>query len=181
MILLSEIEKAYNDYSSEIFSYIFRSINDRDIAEDLLQDTFTRLINYSVKKEVHSGNLRALLYTIARSVIIDFTRSSSKKRTETVDISLISEIPSSTGTNPDEKIFDIVDSIIDSLDEPEKNIILLRQNGLTYQEISSITKIAERTLKRRVKSIIEKIRIKLQQDGFFISADTISDAESFND
>ncbi len=181
MITLHEIERAYNEYSKEIFSYILRSFRDHNTAEDILQDVFIKLIHYSEKKEVHGGNLRALLYTIARSVIIDNARKSANRKTDTIDFGSMPDLQSGSEKNSDESIFETINCIIESMNDPERNIILLRQNGLTYQEISSITGIPERTLKRKVKGIIEKIRIKLQQEGFFITADTISKSESFND
>lgn len=180
MIPLSEIEKAYSDYSKEIFSYILRSVHDHDSAEDILQDVFIKLINYSEKSGVHSGNIRALLYTIARSVCIDSSRRSSRVKIESGEISALPDIHSGEEDDSSGEIFDIVNSLVDSLGEPEKSIILFRRNGLTYAEISVIMKISERTLKRKVKSVIEYIRKTLRDEGFFVPDDTEGNNESFN-
>lgn len=179
MIALSEIEKAYTDYSKEIFSYILRSVHDHDTAEDILQDVFIKLINYSVKSTVHTENLRALLYTIARSVCIDEARRTARITTKTGEISMIPDSHAAGTENHGDEIIDRVNSLIDSLGEPEKSIILLKRNGLTYIEISRIMKISERTLKRKVRSAIEFIRKKLRDDGFFIFDDTGKKDESF--
>lgn len=180
MIPLIEIEKAYSDYSKEIFSYIIRSVRDHDAAEDILQDVFIKLINYSEKSGVHSGNIRALLYTIARSVCIDSARKTSGVKFESGDISMLPDIHSDEKDNPADEIFDAVNYLIDTLGEPERSIILFKRNGLTYTEIARIMRISERTLKRKVKSVIEYMRKKLRDDGFFISDGTGSSDESFN-
>lgn len=172
MIPRTDIERAYDLYSKEIFTYILRSVHNRDEAEDILQDVFIKLINYSVKSSVHSGNIRALLYSIARSVCIDSARKRSRDRIETTDITVLPDRNSDNTEDTSDEVIDIINSIIDTLAEPEKSIILFRKNGLTYSEIAPIIKISERTLKRKVKNVIEYIRKKLREKGFFIPDDT---------
>ncbi|HQO39824.1 MAG TPA: sigma-70 family RNA polymerase sigma factor [Spirochaetota bacterium] len=181
MISLNEIENAYNVYSKEIFNYILRSVYDRDSAEDILQDVFIKLLHYSEKKQVHAGNLRALLYSIARSVTIDAARKAAIRKTEAYDISAMPDIHDAHKHDPSDEIINTVNSIIESLCEPDRSIILFRQNGLTYNEITSILKIPERTLKRKTRTIIENIRKKLQNEGFIISSDTNDNSDSFNE
>jgi len=180
MISLTEIDKAYSDYSREIFAYIIRSVHDHDTAEDILQDVFVKLINYSIKIGVHSDNIRALLYSIARSVCIDYARKTSKIAIVSDDISRYPEPHIDEGNDSSAEMIDAVNSLIDSLGEPEKSIILFKKNGLTYSEIARIMKISERTLKRKVKNIITEIRKKLNSEGFFIFNDTGRRDESFN-
>ncbi|HON15903.1 MAG TPA: RNA polymerase sigma factor [Spirochaetota bacterium] len=179
MISKEEIEKAYNNYSKEIFAYILKSVHNHEEAEDILQDVFVRLINYSIKENVTPSNIRSLLYSIARTICIDNARKKSK--TPTIELNT-SEIPfyDANSKEGDKSMADIVNSIIPKFAEPEKTIIILRQNGLTYQEISHITKISERTLKRKVKKIIEEIRKILTDEGFIIVHDTISKSDSLN-
>ena len=172
MIPRTDIERAYDLYSKEIFTYILRSVHNRDEAEDILQDVFIKLINYSVKSSVHSGNIRAFLYSIARSVCIDSARKRSRDRIETTDITVLPDRNSDNTEDTSDEVIDIINSIIDTLAEPEKSIILFRKNGLTYSEIAPIIKISERTLKRKVKNVIEYIRKKLREKGFFIPYDT---------
>lgn len=181
MISLNEIENAYNAYSKEIFSYILRSVYDHDSAEDILQDVFIKLLHYSEKKEVHAGNIRALLYSIARSVTIDAARTAARRKTESRDISSMPDTHNRHEDASSGEIIDTVTRIIESMGEPEKSIILFRQNGLTYNEISAVMKIPERTLKRKTRNIIENIRKTLQAEGFFIFSDTKDSNESFND
>ena len=181
MISLNEIENAYNAYSKEIFNYILRSVYDHDSAEDILQDVFIKLLHYSEKKEVHAGNIRALLYSISRSVTIDALRKSAKRKTDTCVIDTMPDTHTRHEDASSDEIINTVNSIIESLGEPEKSIILFRQNGLTYHEISAVMKIPERTLKRKTRTVIENIRKKLQAEGFIISPDTNGSPDSFND
>lgn len=63
-------------YYKEIFSYIKKNAFDKDLAQDITQETFTRLI----KKEntVNIENKRALLYRIAKNVMVDLYREKTK-------------------------------------------------------------------------------------------------------
>jgi DNA-directed RNA polymerase specialized sigma24 family protein len=78
-------------------------------------------------------------------------------------------------------MMDALNCHIDSLGEPEKSIILFKRNGLTYPEIAVIMKISERTLKRKVKSVVSQLRIKLRNEGFFIPDDTSGMDGSLNE
>jgi RNA polymerase sigma-70 factor (ECF subfamily) len=180
MISSEEIERAYNNHSVEIFSYILRSVRDRDSAEDLLQDVFVRLIRYSEKREVHGDNIRALLYSIARTVMIDTARKPAMIRMEMSDIDNLSDRDSIETKDSSEPAIERISHLVDALGEPEKSIILFRQSGLTYAEISGIMKISERTLKRKTKNSIAYIRKTLQSEGFFISGGTSGHEDPFN-
>jgi len=178
MISLQEIEKAYNAYSGEIFSYIFRSVNDHTESEDILQEVFIKLINYSKKETVNGKNIRALLYSIARSVCIDTARKSSKKKFEPCDITDLPDMHTAEKDSTAEMI-DAVNLAIDSLPEPEKSIILFRQSGLKYDEITKIIKIPERTLKRRASKALIQIRGILKKQGFSFENGTEQGEDSF--
>ncbi|MBS4188968.1 RNA polymerase sigma factor [Bacillus sp. FJAT-49705] len=69
-------EQLYNEYSDKIFGYIFLLVNDREVAEDLTQDTFIKAY-----KNLNQFNCESHLFTwlfrISRNVTIDYLR---KKR-----------------------------------------------------------------------------------------------------
>ncbi len=180
MISLAEIDKAYSDYSKEIFSYILRSVHDHDAAEDILQDVFIKLLNYSLKSNVNGENIRALLYSISRSVCVDSARKTSRVKFVPGDISVLPDNHIRKDDDSSDLMMEAVNSLIDSLGEPEKSVITLKRNGLTYPEIADIIKISERTLKRKVKSVISDMRKKLRNEGFFIYDDTEREDESLN-
>lgn len=181
MISLKEIEESYTDYSKEIFTYILRSVHDHDAAEDILQDVFIKLINYSQKDAVHGNNIRALLYSIARSVCIDVARKTAKVKFEQSDVSMLPDKPDIKTHDSTEEMMDAMNSLIDSLGEPEKSLILFKRNGLTFAEIAGIIKISERTLKRKMKSVVAQLRKNLRDEGFFMPDDTVATEESLNE
>lgn len=69
----------YDDYVKRIHRFIFFKVQTAEQAEDLTSETFLKAWQYlKEKKEVN--NLQALLYTIARSVVIDHYRATAAER-----------------------------------------------------------------------------------------------------
>lgn len=67
---------AYKKHADEIFRFYFARIYAREIAEDLLQETFIRTWKYIIKDK-KINNLRAFLYQISRNLIRDYYRKNS--------------------------------------------------------------------------------------------------------
>jgi RNA polymerase sigma-70 factor (ECF subfamily) len=63
----------YERHSPEIFRYACRMLDDKDLAEDCVADTFLRLL-IAVHGGILAENLRAYLYRIAHNWIIDHFR-----------------------------------------------------------------------------------------------------------
>jgi RNA polymerase sigma-70 factor, ECF subfamily len=68
-----ELVKIYEHHSPEIFRYAYRMLDDRDLAEDCVADTFLRLL-IAVRGGILPENLRAYLYRISHNWIIDHYR-----------------------------------------------------------------------------------------------------------
>ena len=66
------ISETYLEHHDKLVGYISKKVNDRDDAEDLAQDAFLRLLNYSA--EIREENIRALLFTVAANLVNDYLR-----------------------------------------------------------------------------------------------------------
>lgn len=71
------IAQAYKDYSRRIYAYIRRRINSDAEAEDIMQDTFVRLLDYDM---VCEETIRSLIFTIANNIVIDHIRHHYKRQ-----------------------------------------------------------------------------------------------------
>ncbi|MBI2577363.1 MAG: RNA polymerase sigma factor [Candidatus Wildermuthbacteria bacterium] len=68
---------AYDQHADAIFRHCYFRVYDRELANDLMQDTFTKTWQYILHgSEVK--NIRAFLYRVANNLIIDHSR---KKKT----------------------------------------------------------------------------------------------------
>ncbi len=85
--LKQQFAEIYDSESDSVFRFCLLRTSDREFALDLTQDTFIRFWNVMSQGELVRNN-RALLFKIARNLIIDFYR---KKKTVSLDSILESE------------------------------------------------------------------------------------------
>jgi len=78
------LKESYETHADALFRFCYFKVSDREKAKDLLQDTFIRVWS-QIQKDEEISNMRALLYTIARNLIIDEYR---KKKAVSLDTML---------------------------------------------------------------------------------------------
>ena len=66
------IDKIYRENKEQLKWFFFRSLADEMKAEDMVQDAFMRLLTYT--SFINEETVKSLLFTIARSMIIDHAR-----------------------------------------------------------------------------------------------------------
>lgn len=81
------LKELYNKYYRELYLYVYALSSSREIAEDLVQETFLKAI---LSLSDSHTNMRAWLYMVARNLYINF----AKKEKSKVDIDQIKETPS---------------------------------------------------------------------------------------
>ncbi len=110
--------KAYDLYIDQIYRFIYFKVSNKEEANDLTSVVFLKTWNYIQDNRVGDfKTLRALIYTIARTSVIDYYRKNSYSNKISID--------------DEEKRIDIADE---------------RQNILKQIEISSDFKIIENKL-----------------------------------
>lgn len=150
--------EAYDTYNDDIFRFCIVKVRNRDIALDIVQDTFTKTWEYlSAGKEI--DNLRAFLYQVARNAIIDWSR---KKKSESLDA--LVETGLEFGSNDEiEKTTNVIDAkraaeLINELPDKYRDILYFRYiEDLSIQEISDITGERENTVSVRVHRGVKMI------------------------
>jgi len=141
-----DIESIYRMYGEYIYRYIYGMVHNKAEAEDLLQDTFIKVMKAD-SSEIE--NIKSWLITIARYTIYDHWRRERRRlklrpfiREKKRDIDLKLDI----------------EREIEKLPPKLKEVIILREiNQLNYKEISDILGVEIGT----VKSRLSRARIKL--------------------
>ena len=159
-------------YERPVFSLIFRMVRDREIAEDLAQDTFIKVLN-NIDRYRPEFKLSSWLFKIANNVAIDHLR---KRQLETV--SMEGSPHASTATEIEATSFEIAAQQESALDEMEakelgssieraiaglrpeyRSCIMLRHvEGRSYEEIAAILDLPLGT----VKTYIHRARHELR-------------------
>ena len=86
------IEGLFRTYATDLRNYIYAKVGCRQTAEDLLQETYIKLLRLSTDTEIK--NIRSYLYRIAGNVIIDHRRAMAHRFCEnnTEEISALYDI-----------------------------------------------------------------------------------------
>ena len=162
---------AYNQlvfrFKDRLLNFIYRFVNDLDLAEDLVQDTLLKLYTHKDSyREI--AKFSTWLYTIAANLAR--TELRKKKRRKTFSVTELSRedrefIIVSSDVDPSEDLSSQnfernIQLALAELPDDFKTIIILRDiQELSYDEISKIVKVPLGT----VKSRINRGRVKLQQ------------------
>lgn len=159
-------------YERPVFSLIFRMVRDREIAEDLAQDTFIKVLN-NIDRYRPEFKLSSWLFKIANNVAIDHLR---KRQLDTV--SMEGSPHASTATEIEATSFEVASQQESPLDEIEarelgssieraiaalrpeyRSCIMLRHvEGRSYEEIAAILDLPLGT----VKTYIHRARHELR-------------------
>jgi RNA polymerase sigma-70 factor (ECF subfamily) len=149
-------------YQSRLLNFIYRTIGDRDRAEDLVQETFIRVYRHLHRFD-QSKKFSTWIYTIASNLAKNELRNRSrnplvlfqtiKKNWEADHRPLQWEDPH---YRPDDlfrkrHLRDMVEKAVQQLPEHHRAVFVLREmEGKTYEEISEITGVNLGTVKSRL-------------------------------
>lgn len=154
-------EQAYIDFGDQIFRYVYFRIFDRDMAKDLTQETFYKVWDYLAKgKEIE--NIKAFLYRTAHNVTVNAIRA--KKPTASLDDMQdtvgydVSDIDAELAAQNARDVREVIESFA-ILKPQDADLMKLRYvDGLSVQEISSITQMSENSISVKIHRLIEKLR-----------------------
>jgi RNA polymerase sigma-70 factor (ECF subfamily) len=160
----SETEKlfleAYDQYADAIFRYCYLRVYDRQLAEDLTQETFIKTWTYlSSGKTIK--NIRAFLYRVAVNIIIDSLR---KKPVVSLDEAKEKQFSASVINNVEKEFINQYEAgailkKLDLLEEKYKDIITLRYvSELTPAEIAEILNISPNVVSVRLNYAVKKFK-----------------------
>ena len=150
---------AYNRYADALFRYCIVRVRNRDVAKDLVQETFLKAWTY-ITQDKDIENIQALLYRIAHNAIIDFSR---KKRS--ISLEWLHEFaqydPVDTTTqHPHDAVLQSEALVaIEKLDEKYRDPIILRYiEDKSIGEIASLLGESENTISVRIHRGLHKLK-----------------------
>ena len=141
----SSFEILLNRHKNRVFAFIMSKIKNKDLSEDIFQDTYVKVVNSLQKgKYNEEGKFLPWVMRIAHNLVIDHFRKQKKMQMirSNNDFDIFDVIKDSK-INADEKlikdqIFSDLNSLIDKLPSDQKEVLKMR-----YYEELSFKKIAE--------------------------------------
>jgi RNA polymerase sigma-70 factor (ECF subfamily) len=160
-----------------IYNFIYRYVGDRAQAEDLLQETFLRVIK-GVDSYQREAKFTTWLYTIARNQCVDLSRRMKLRRAASLDAptqagdessgTLLDVLPDTNGIATDRAaesgaLQRRLRVAIDSLSDEQREVFLMREMlDMQFKEIAEVTGVSENTVKSRMRYALEKLRAQLE-------------------
>lgn len=145
----------YARISNNVFAYCMRVMADRDMAYDLFQETFLRLLQSSARIDTLE-NVKGYALTIARNLCLN-----EKKRTRNTNIEFDEEeyTPKEERSSDKGEMLQLIAMAVELLPHDMKEAFVLREyDGLPYNEISTVLGIRTDAAKLRVFRARQKVR-----------------------
>lgn len=166
----SAMEVLVKRYYDLVYSFIYRNANDQNIAYDITQDAFIKMMKNIDKYKMKSGSFKSWLLKIALNTTKDYFKSKTYKQiSQSCDISNY-EIEDKTN------VIDILSKKEDSIKIKEaiktlpklqrEALILKYYNDLKIKEISFITGENENTIKSRLFNGVKNLKKLLGGDNY---------------
>lgn len=136
------LEDLYSLYYEEIFRYLLQRTRQKELAQDLAQDTFLKAFN-GLASFKGKSSIKTWLYTIAHHTFINWYRRETKFSRHSLEE--IFSLEQKTYKNPEDEFARKIEQVrllsaIYSLKEDFQTVLILREyQGLSYDEIAEVT------------------------------------------
>lgn len=146
--MATDLEDLYN----KIYRYCWVRLRDRDLAEDVTQETFLRFFSSDTYRD--TGRTLQYLYTVARNLCADMAR-----RPPTAP--LPEDLPAGEG---DRLLAAALKNELDRLSPEDRELILLRYvNETPVGVLCGLYGVSRFALYRRLRSILKRLRERLEE------------------
>tara|TARA_B100001146_G_scaffold214664_1_gene216163 strand:- start:263 stop:850 length:588 start_codon:yes stop_codon:yes gene_type:complete len=159
-------EALIQKHKNKIYAFILSKIRNRDLAEDIFQDTFIKVINSLQKgKYNEEGKFLPWVMRIANNLVIDYFRKSKKMRTiaptDNFDIfDILQDGEKNIEDNlVNNQIHKDLRKLIEHLPEDQKEVLKMRYYAeLSFKEISESTGVSINTALGRMRYALINLR-----------------------
>ncbi|MDR1683288.1 MAG: sigma-70 family RNA polymerase sigma factor [Candidatus Symbiothrix sp.] len=169
-----------NRLKSNVYSYIYFIVRNREMTEDIFQDTFVKAIT-TIKqgRYTETGKFRAWINRIAHNLIIDYYRQEKNEQTisnDDCEVDLLNNVKLADGTIEDamvkDQILSDVKKLINYLPDNQKEVLLLRYyQNLSFKEIADITGVSINTALGRMRYAILNMRRMAEEKNMILTMD----------
>ncbi|MFO8130463.1 MAG: sigma-70 family RNA polymerase sigma factor [Bacteroidales bacterium] len=175
----SSLEAIINRHKNRVYAYILMVVKDKQLADDIFQDTFIKVINTiragSYKEE---GKFIQWVMRIAHNLIIDFFRKS--KRIPVVDndsdeFDIFDTIRFTDDSIEDrlvrEQIHQDIRGLIEYLPPEQKEVLFMRHySDMSFKDIAEQTNVSINTALGRMRYALINLRKLVKEKDVILSA-----------
>lgn len=154
-------------HKNRLYSYIYHSVRNADLANDIFQETFVKaIVTINQGRYCDNGKFAAWITRIAHNLIIDFFRQEKSENLQSCDIEEIDVLNRkelSEDTIEDElvisQIHNDIRRIIKALPQNQQEVLVMRYyKNMSFKEIAQATNVSINTALGRMRYAILNMR-----------------------
>lgn len=165
---LSAFDTLYARHRGTLYRFLLRSARDPAMAEELFQETWSRVIA-SRTRYAPQAKFSTWLLQIAHNLLIDSHRRKRPMADGAEAEQALGNLPAPGHEQPDHVLSDFerrrrLQCAIESLPHEQRTAVLLRlENDLSVDEIAEITGVGRETAKSRLRYAMNRLREQLAE------------------
>ena len=171
------LERLIRRHKNRVFAYILMVVKDKELSEDLFQDTFIKVINTIRSGQYkEEGKFIQWVMRIAHNLIIDHFRKAKRipvvENSDEYDIFDRVRIPveSVEEVMITEQIHQDVKKLIDYLPKEQKEVLIMRHYGdMSFKDIAEVTNVSINTALGRMRYALINLRKLVKENELILS------------
>ncbi len=161
---MNDFDQLYRQHASAVFRFAWGLCGDRSRAEDIVSETFVRLLTRAPRIETRTA--RAYLMAIARNTHLMALRKQSRGRELPLQEELVDGELDLVGNLDDRARLEKVVACLADLPEGERSALLLRvDQELSYEDVAAALGISQSAAKVRVHRARRRLTGLLKEQG----------------
>ena len=159
-------------YQKRVYGFIFSKVNDPDLADDIFQDTFIKVVkSLRLGKYKDEGRFLSWVIRIAHNLIMDHYRKINRlpkheSRIENFDVldRLIEQSTSIEDSMIETQIHADLSILIEELTDNQKEVLLMRLfKDMSFKEIADHTDVSINTALGRMRYAVINLRKMIEE------------------
>jgi len=164
-------------HQSKIYGFIYSKINDRDLSDDIFQDTFIMVIK-TLKSQSYNeeGKFLPWVMRIAHNLVVDHYRKAKKMpfQRETEEYSIFNYMTDNSLNIEGQIITAQVESdlakLLDELPADQKEVLVMRMyQDLSFKEIADLTGVSINTALGRMRYALLNLRKIIEKNQIILT------------
>ena len=166
-------------HKDKLYTYIFHSVKDSDIANDIFQETFIKAITtINQGRYTENGKFSAWISRIAHNLIIDYFRQEKSENLQSCDledVDILNRKELSEETIEDtiitHQIHADIRRIVKALPESQQEVLVMRYyKNMSFKEIADATNVSINTALGRMRYAILNMRRIAEENNIVLTA-----------
>ena len=162
---------------SKIYGFIYSKVNDRDLSDDIFQDTFIKVIKtLKTKSYNEEGKFLPWVMRIAHNLVVDHFRKAKKMpfQRETEEYSIFNYMTDNAPTIESQMITEQVEvdltRLLDELPDDQKEVLVMRMyQDLSFKEIAELTGVSINTALGRMRYALLNLRKIIEKNQIILT------------